>query len=268
MIKKTLFIGGGVLLLLALLFGRNAISYVTTMVGQVQEKMDDSFSIKFQLKRAHDQIAKLTPEIRRNESKVANEEVKVERLEKKVKALRSALADDEKDILRLTHDLETGKSQFVYVGRSYSAERVQSDLAGRFEDFKTDKATLGSLEQVLAARKQGLTAAREQLVAMERAQQELRVRAANLEARLQMVEVAQTSTDFKFDSNKLTKARELMDDLEGRIRTAEKLVKVSPKLQGRIPLDSTVNTSGEITEQINKYFDGEEDLVEIAESVE
>ena len=61
------------------------------------------------------------------------------------------------------------------------------------------EATLGKLTQVLAARDRGLDAGREKLKAMQAAKSQLEVDVANMEARLEMVKVAQSTSEFNFD---------------------------------------------------------------------
>ena len=45
MLKKSLYVAGAVALLLGLLFGRDAVSYVSTSVGQLHEQVKDSVPI-------------------------------------------------------------------------------------------------------------------------------------------------------------------------------------------------------------------------------
>ena len=62
---------------------------------------------------------------------------------------RKARLDKEKEqLLRLKADLATAKDQFTYAGRSYTAAEVRTDLAGRFDRYKTGEATLKSLREL------------------------------------------------------------------------------------------------------------------------
>ena len=45
MVKKTLFLGAAALLLVALFFGRSAVSYVTTAVDRVQDQVKGNVPI-------------------------------------------------------------------------------------------------------------------------------------------------------------------------------------------------------------------------------
>ena len=73
---------------------------------------------------------------------------------------------------------------------------MKCDLANRFDRFKTSDATLASLREIQTARQKSLDAARQKLDGMLAAKRQLEVDVENLEARLKMVEVAQTASNY------------------------------------------------------------------------
>jgi septal ring factor EnvC (AmiA/AmiB activator) len=253
MLKKALIAGGGLVLVLGLLFGRSGWSYFTTTMGKVQQTVKDSVPVSFEIERARKMIKDLDPEIRRNMHLIAKEEVEVERLQQQGKKTAADLAKDRDEILRLKGDLDSGNGSFVYVGRTYSAKQVQADLANRFERFKTTEATTDKLEKIVRARENGLVAAREKLESMLAAKRQLEVDVENLEARLKMVEVAQTTSDFNFDDSQLSRTKDLIRDIQTRIDVAEKLVNADTKFHDEIPLEEPVTTDN-ISQEIADYF--------------
>ena len=56
------------------------------------------------------------------------------------------------DLKRVKGDLAGGATTLQYAGRSYTAQQVKLDLANRFERYKTNEATLTSLQDIHAAR--------------------------------------------------------------------------------------------------------------------
>lgn len=250
MLKKTAIVGAAVTLLAVLLAGQ---SHVKTLVSEVQDTVKNNVSLEFELKRARGMIEDLNPEIEKNLRRIAQEEVEVARLEKHVGQAEEKLAQDRADILRLKGDLDSGSEVFVYAGRNYTAKQVTADLTARFNQFKTKEATTQSKQQILLARQQGLRAAREKLDAMLDAKRQLEVDVENLEARLTMVEVAQTSSSFKFDDSKLSRTQELLTDLGTRIEVAERLVNVDSQAIDRIPLDEE-EVDRDVSEEIAEYF--------------
>jgi hypothetical protein len=84
------------------------------------------------------------------------------------------------------------------------------------------------------------------------AKRKLEVDVENLEARLKMVEVAQTTSNYNFDDSQLGRAKELIGDLRTRLNVAEKMVNVEGEFHDEIPLSSPTNE--DIVEQVTEYF--------------
>lgn len=252
MLKKSMFIGGAAVLLLGLLFGRNALSYVTTTVSRVSDTVKSSVPLDFEIDRARNMITDLTPEIRRNMHLIAKEEIQVEHLEKQVLAAEKTLTTDRSNILRLKAELDQGKDYVYLAGHRYTANQVKTDLASRFEHYKTSDATSVNLRKVLNARQNGLVAARQKLNGMLAAKRQLEVDVENLEARTKMIEVAQASSDFNFDDSHLARTKDLIRDIQTRIEVGERLLNAESTFQDRIPLDDPVVE--DVSAEVVAYF--------------
>jgi peptidoglycan hydrolase CwlO-like protein len=255
MLKKSLLIGGGLALLAALFFGRDAVSYISTSVAKVHQSVKDSVPIEFEIERARNMIKELTPEIRRNMHLIAKEEVEVERLQNQIERAEARLSKNRADLMRLKADLDSDRGTFVYAGHTYTKNQVTADLKSRFARYKTQDATLANLHKVTHARQRGLDAAREKLEQMLAAKRQLEVDVENLEARLKMVEVAQTTSDFNFDDSHLARTKDLINEIHTRIDVAEKMVNAEGYFHDEIPLDEEPET-GNISEDIAEYFGG------------
>ncbi|MEX2175776.1 MAG: hypothetical protein WD872_15540 [Pirellulaceae bacterium] len=252
MMKKGILVGVGVLVLVGLLFGREGFSHVRTSLGMVRQSVRDAVPVEYELGRARQMIQDLDPEIHKNMHLIAKEEVEVKQLREQLETAETQLAKNKSDIERLNADLRRGDSTFVYAGKSYSSEQVETDLSRRFEQFKVKEATLEKLEQVLAARDRGLVAGREKLKAMQAAKGQLEVDVANLDARLEMVKVAQSTSEFNFDDSRLARTKDVVKDISARIDVAEKLVNAETTYPGQIELDQPEGVN--ITEQVTQYF--------------
>lgn len=227
-------------------------SYVKTGYHSAGETVRDSVPIEWEIKRARQMIADLKPEIARNLHVVAREEVGVKNLSEQIVSKEEQLAKSKGEILRLSGDLESGSVRFVYAGRTYTGDQVREDLSNRFKQFKVSEQTTGKLSQVLAAREKNLDAARRKLDEMLSAKRELEVEVENLQARLTMVEVAQTSNPVSIDDSHLSSTRQLLDSIRTRIDVVERLVDSEGVLNGTIQLEET--TSPEILSEIADYF--------------
>lgn len=256
MLKKSLLLGGALVLLLGLFFGRDACSYLTTSAGWVKDSVKANVPVEFQIERARQMIKDLDPEIRRNMHLIAKEEVEIEKLAQQVDAQEAALAKARTEILRLKRDLETGDSAFYYASRRYTKDQVKHDLASRFERYQVNEATLEKNQKILNIRQQKLDAARQGLEEMLAAKRELEVQVENLEAELEMLKVAKTASNFNFDDSQLARTKALIEGIRTRLDVEAKLVN-QVETAGQIPLDD-VDSNEEITDRISKYF-GESD---------
>lgn len=252
MFRKILLIGVGAGLVLGLLFGRSAVSYVRTSCGYVAQSVQDSVPIEFQIDRARGMIQDLVPEVRKNMHIIAKEEIEVQRLESQIKELEERQEQEKSHIVRLKTDLASAKDVLRYASRDYTVAEVRTDLANRFDRFKTNDATLASLKEIRGARERSLDAARQKLDGMLVSKRQLQVEVENLEARLQMIAAAQTTSNYQFDDSRLGRVKELVANLRNRLEVAEKLVNAEVSFQGEIPLDKT--TPENIVDQVGEYF--------------
>lgn len=255
MVKKAILAGSLAMAVLGLVFGREAFSHAKTSLGWVRQSVRESVPVEFEISRARQMIKDLDPEIHRNMHLIAKEEVEVKHLRDQLTDAERQLVKNKSDIERLTRDLKSGDRHFVYCGKSYNAKQVENDLARRFDQYKVKEATLTKLTQVLSARDRGLEAGREKLKAMQAAKSQLEVDVANIDARLEMVKVAQSTSEFNFDDSRLSRTRDLVKNIGCRIDVAEKLVHAETSHAGQINLDEE-DANGSLTEQITAYFDG------------
>ena len=112
MVKKGIFLGSAVLVLVGLLFGREGFSHVKTSVGCLRQSVRESVPVEFEISRARQMIRDLNPEIHRNMHLIAKEEVDVKHLRDQLSEAEKQLAKNRSDIERLTYDLKRGDSQF------------------------------------------------------------------------------------------------------------------------------------------------------------
>ena len=252
MIKKLVIAVGLVVVLGLLCFGRDAVSYFRTSLGWMKDSVKSSVPVQFEIERARHMIKDLEPEVRKNVQVIAKEEVEVEKLQKQIADTEARLAREKEEILKLTADAKSGKESFAYGGRTYTPEQVRSDLAARFGRFTTTEATVNSWKDTLKARQRSLEAAQKKLKGTLDARRQLFVEVENLQARLQMVAAAQTTSNYNFDDSHLSRVKELVGDLRTRLDVEERLVNSEGYYAAEIPVSepSTAN----ILDEISQHF--------------
>lgn len=252
MVRKALIAAGVVGILSVLFFGRDAVSYMKTSAAQLGESVRGAVPIEFEIDRARKMVADLVPDIRRNMHVIAKEEVEAEKLAKQISDSETRLEKQRAELVRLRNDLAEEQGTYYYCGRSYSTDEVKADLARRFERFKTSEATVNSLRDIHAARERSLEAARQKLEGMLASKRQLEVDVENLQARLKMVEVAQTTSDYNFDDSRLARVKDLMTDIRTRLQVAEKLVNADDKFRDEIQLEGPA--PADILEQVTEHL--------------
>jgi chromosome segregation ATPase len=252
MFRKAFFLGSGACLVLVLLFGRDAASYVSTTYHRVTGAVKDHVPVDFQIDRARTMVNDLQPEIRRSMHIIAKEEVALEQLNKQIEGSEHATDKDKREILQLQADLGKQKDVYRYASRTYTANQVREDLARRFNRFKVADDTLSSLKNMRDARERNLDAAQQKLAAMINSRRKLEVDIQNLEAKRKLVEVAQASSEFIFDDSQLARAKELITDIRTRLDVAAKLANADVSVEVEIPLDEAA--PADITDQVAEYF--------------
>lgn len=267
MIKKLVVLGAVAGLGLTALFGTAGMSYVRTGWQSASEQVRETVPVEWEIKRARQMIKDLKPEIAADMQLVAREEAQVERLATEVTAKKQQIVKAKQEIMRLKGDLESGSVRFVYAGRDYTGQQVKDDLAARFKQFQVHEQTANKLSQILTARERNLEAARRKLDEMLSAKRQLEVEVENLQARLTMVEVAQTANPVALDDSQLSSTRQLLDDIGTRIDVAEKLASSEGALQGSIQLEET--TSPDLLSEIADYFgEGRAEVESLVSQVE
>lgn len=256
MLKKSL-IGAGIVLGLAVfVFGKDVLSYARTSARSVRNAVKSEVPLDFEVKRAREMVENLVPDIRDCMHLIAEQEVDVDHLGRRIARREKELANQKKVVLALRHDLEN-ETEHVYAGRRYSTDDVRRDLASRFERFKTAERSLEQDQNILAAREKALKANRNKLDAMLASKQQLEVKVEQLEARLKTVEAAETAQTIQFDDTQLARAKTLIAELNKQLDVREKMLDAEGRFVDLIPVDEEPENVTDVARDIDAYF-GEE----------
>ena len=87
------------------------------------------------------------------------------------------------------------------------------------------------------------------------AKRQLSVEIENLQARLKMVEVAQTTSQFNFDDSQLARTRDLINDISTRLDVTEKMMSQQVQLSDRIPLEEDEAETENVLDAVTKHFE-------------
>lgn len=259
MFKKAMFVASAIALLMLLLFGGKALSYLGTAVSELREKVENNIPLEFELERASLEISELNGVIRDLNHEIAKEEVEVEKLERKVVKADDELAQSKDDIMTLNAALQKDKEYYKFASsRTYSKVEVEEDLQRRFDHHKTLDDTNKMRKQTLEHRRDRLNAARKQLEETVNAKRQLEVEVAELQAQSKMLEVAQQTSELKVDNSQLARARESVEKIRTRLEVEAKMVDSQINLRPGIELHET--EVRDIQDEVTNYFESSADI--------
>ena len=252
MIKKGITGAAVVVLLLGFLYGRDAISLVATTYGEVRDAASDMISVETRVKQARGAIKDLEGPIEEAMETIAREEVAVAKLERQLAKTEGQLSKDRNYLETLRDALTQQSGSIVLAGKTYESKEVKESLTREFKHFKGSESKLDQLQKVRQARATRLRAARDKLDAMKVARRQLVVDVENLEARMKMIEVAETTSELSLDDSELSRTRDLVEEISTRLDVAEELLETRSHYVNRIPLED--ENEDDIVDQVTTYF--------------
>jgi predicted nucleic acid-binding Zn-ribbon protein len=236
------------------IFGTDAYSYLSTSARKVRHEVKANVPLEFEIERARNMVAELIPDIQKNMHIIAQEEVEVEDLQTKIARSEKNLGAEKQRLLTYCSDIENRQGRFRLSNSNPARpSEVKTEVARRFERFQTAEATLKANKQMLEARQRSLVAAREKLEGMFSAKRDLEVEVQNLEARLKMLQAAQTTSQFNFDDSQLSRCKKTISELRKRLDIAERILDQDGKLVDSLS-EPAPEASEDIVEQVHSYF--------------
>jgi phage shock protein A len=217
MVRK-LFWATGILVVLGLLtFGSDLWSYLRTGADWVTSSIRGQVPLQFEVQRAEDLIADLTPEIQANMDAIAEEEVAIKRMREEAALLEDRLEVQRNQMGTLRDAMATDRAVFVFASRTYGRDAVRNDLGRRVTAYKQAAVELETQQRILAAREQSLAAAQTKLHNMFEAKRELEAQVAELKAELTMAQAVESAGKVNVDDSKLAQARQSLESLRHRL---------------------------------------------------
>jgi chromosome segregation ATPase len=221
-----------------LTFGSDLWSYVRTGAHWVTSSIRSQVPLEFELERAQKLIAELTPEIESNLHAIAEEEVAIEQLDRRVRETETRLAVGRRQMATLRDAAASGQRVTFYHGTAYTAEQIKTDLGRRVDAYKQADANMSTQRRILAARSKSLEAARKKLTNMHQAKRDLQAQVAELDAQKKMLDAVQAASRIQMDDSKLAQAKESLRKLQHRLQVVRKLVEQQGLLTEGIPVDA------------------------------
>jgi len=224
---------------------------VHTAWKRASARFERTIDPDFELARIRDEIAKLTPDMHKNISRIAEEMVAVETLDRRVNDLTVKLESNKDELSALTNAVEKGATRVSVNGRDLSVTQVKDKL----RTCKTLERELSNNKKILDAKKAGVDAARQQLVEMRQQKEQLEIMAADYEAQLKTLALEKTRSRIKLDDSRLAEIKASMDKLRERIETERKTAQLAEEFNtGKDVTEKKGETNKNVVDEAKEYL--------------
>jgi hypothetical protein len=252
MVKKGVLVVAGTALIGGLFLGKDVVSYMCCSAKSVQSAVRDSIPIEFELKRAHDMLEDIIPEMHAHIRLSAQEEVEIAALKAGIKKSQASMAEEGQRIHKLRTALATRQVSYTFGSRNHSHANLKVELASRFDRFKEAEIVQASRERLLNTREHSLTAAMQLLEKTRSEKRLLRDKISALAGQYRVVKASAVGSKLNIDNSKLTQTAKLIAQIEKRLAVAERILAHESRFVQTIPVDAIEET--DLFQQIDDHF--------------
>jgi len=214
----------GVALVGGAIFGNELFSYLRTSTGAVRETVREAVPIEFELQRARDLIDDILPEIHANVRLIAEDEVEIAALENDLVRSSEQLATDRRLLSQLRGKLDTQNVSYEIGNRNYSRKQLAEQAALKLARLKDAEMIQASKQRLLENRQKSLQAAMQMLDRARNRKAELAQKVESLVAQHRLVKASTIGSRFHVDDSKLSKADQLLSDIQKRVDVSERVL--------------------------------------------
>ncbi|MFG0289285.1 MAG: signal peptide-containing protein [Rhodopirellula sp. JB044] len=248
----ALIVGGFVLL------GANFTSYLRTSARAVQESVQESVPLEFELRRARDLIDEILPELQSQVRVIAEEEVAIQDLKHDLDASADRLSIERSHLAALRDQLRVQQVSYRIGDRDVPRDQLAGQLRSRLERFKQSELSIDMKTRLLEKREEVLGAALFKLEKMRNRKVQLEQKVEMLIAQERLQKASRFDSDFDSKSaaggNEMCEADELLDQIETRLAVAQRVLEHEQDVVA-IPLDDSAMTEDDILSAYDSHFD-------------
>ena len=234
MFKKILVVGAAGLLIAAVLTQTKVGKHLTRQWDRAEQYLENQIPPEEEVARIKKEVASLDRDIDKAKGSLAEENVEVRYLSKKVDDLRAATEKSRTAVEARGRSLkEATDTRFVKSdGRSIEFGTAKGQLADEVRRHNTLEKEFKANEKMLAVRERTRTMAEQHLQALITEKAQLESDVLDLEALIKQVKVEQVQSKYQNDGTRMARVKEDLAKLKKRIEVQrEKLIitkKVDP----------------------------------------
>jgi septation ring formation regulator EzrA len=192
----------------------NLCSYASTLWAKGTRAVKGQVPRQFELDRVRNEIEKLDSDVRAMLGPIAEKQAANKRLEREIAIAKANHKTMRENLVTLTREVDAGTQPITFDGGSYTLDEARARLAVEFARFKTLDASLKSREALLAAQKQNVRLAHQQLGKIAEQKRHFEERLAQLAANEEYLNLQQIATPLRFDDCRVADIKNTLDAVE------------------------------------------------------
>jgi len=222
MVKRVVGGAVGALVLGSLLWGTSFFGYLRTAKDEIQRAADDLVSVEFKLANCERMVRDLNAEIPTYSRVVATNQQAVDTLNKSVAKRESDMKELKEQIIAQNNDLKRGERQYVYSGKSFTADQVTADLERKVKAFKAAEEGLKRERDLLAKQDQARLITESRFEKMVSSKKDLEAQVEQLKLRVEMMKADKAVSTLVIDDSAMSRAQKAINDLNAKLDVEER----------------------------------------------
>ncbi|TWU34575.1 hypothetical protein Q31b_55300 [Novipirellula aureliae] len=236
-----------------LLLGGRFASYVRTSARSVQETVQDSVPLEFELRRARDLIDTILPDMQSHVRTIAQEEVAIAALENELLLSTQRLESEQSALASLRDKIGVHQVSYSIGDRELTRQQLVEQMHQRFERYKQGELAIESKTRLLEKRREGLAAALAMLDKMRHRKVELELKVEALAAQSRLLNASKVEAGVVIDGSQLSEADQLLGQIETRLAVAKRVL-AHEQDAFAIPLDDDVVLEESVIAAYDDHF--------------
>ena len=229
-------------------------SYASTLWNKGQHAVKGQIPRQFELDRVRNEIDKLDNDVRTLLGPIAEKQAALNRLERDIKTARVNHKAMREQLLALTQKVETGGREISWDGEEVSLDEAKARLAQEFAVFKAVDGNLKSREQVLAAQKQAIRLAHEQLRKISEQKSLFEARLAQLQATEENLNLQQIASPLRVDEGRVADIKNTLDAVEQGQEVEQQKRTLESQYGGRVNAGPRANRPSVNPQEIRRFL--------------
>jgi len=246
---KKLLVAAAILLVVGFVVAKNrhVCSYVSTGCKMMSCQFKNSLSPEFEIERLRGEIAKLDTEVDRLIQDEATLAVDLKGYRSDLVAKETALARSEESLLNFAKEVKANPDKgFVFVKTSFAPTTAKKKLADDFDLYKSQKASVQSLKNLVAAKEKQYTTLVNQRTKIATTKLTFQAQLDQLAADYATLKNDSNSSSPNFDANQITLIEKGLKDLKRKVDIESYIAEKKA---------DTVNTNGVTMPEVGNNVD-------------